>query len=182
MLKTEVQQPNQKKSKKKIIWLTCSLSVIIVLVATFWCNKSFLHLYYFNLKNNHFKVNDKLYAIDPLLSPSFHVILFRKVKPINSNLKGRPFMASCGWIISADSLRKYKTAFIGTYTGYEIQSTENINNEYVPMLFFSITTNKKALIKEDFRSNPPVGYEFEDGPLYTWAINITDKESSIFRK
>jgi hypothetical protein len=42
--------------------------------------------------------------------------------------------------------------------------------------------NEKALIREDFDSNPPAGYEFEDGPLYIWAIEVTDKASLIFRK
>jgi hypothetical protein len=182
MLKPESQQQSNKKNKKRIIWLVSSFSIILILVIAFWCNKSFLHLYYFNLKSNHFKINDKLYVQDHSLDGSFLITLFRKVKPVNGNLNGQPFMARCGWLISTDSLRKYKTSFIGTYTGYEIQSTENIGNEYIPMIFFSITTNKKVLIKEDFKGNPPAGYEFEDGPLYIWAIEVTDKESPIFRK
>lgn len=182
MLKPESQQQNKKKNKKRLIWLVSGFSIILILVIAFWCNKSFLHLYYYNLESNHFKINDKLYAIEPSLVSSSHIILFRKVNPVNGNLNGGPFMARCGWVISTDSLLKYKTAFIGNYTGYEIQSTENIDNEYTPMLFFSITTNKKALIKIDFKSNPPAGYEFEDGPLYLWAIEVTGKESPIFSK
>jgi hypothetical protein len=42
--------------------------------------------------------------------------------------------------------------------------------------------NKRALIKEDFKGDPPAGYEFEDGPLYIWAIDVTDKRSRIFKK
>lgn len=182
MIKPESQQQGKKKNKKRTIWLVSSLSIILILAVTFWYNNSFLHLYYYNLESNHFKINDRLYATEPSLVSSSRITLFRKVKPVNGNLNGRPFMARCGWVISSDSLLKYKTAFIGNYTGYEIQSTENIGNEYIPMLFFSITTNKKALIKIDFKSNPPAGYEFEDGPLYTWAISVTDKESPIFKK
>ncbi|HEX8021186.1 hypothetical protein [Mucilaginibacter sp.] len=182
MLKPESQQQSNKKNKKRIIWLISTFSIILIIVAAFFYNKRFLTLCYLNFKNNHFKINDKLYAQDRLLDSSFRITLYRKVKPVNGNLNGRPSMASCGWVISADSLRKYKTACIGRYTGYEIQNMENKNNKYFPMIFFSITTNKKALIKEDFDSNPPAGYEFEDGPLYVWAIEITDKESHIFRK
>lgn len=182
MIKTQSQQQNNKKNKKRTIWLITSLSIILIIVAVFFYNKRFLTLYYLNFKNNHFKINDKLYARDRLLDSSSHITLYRKVKPITGNLNGRPSMASCGWVISADSLRKYKTACIGAYTGYEIQSMENKNNKYFPMIFFSITTNKKALIKEDFDSDPPVGYQFEDGPLYVWAIEITNKESPIFKK
>ncbi|WP_114940455.1 hypothetical protein [Mucilaginibacter endophyticus] len=180
MIKTESQQQN--KNNKRTIWLITGISIILIIVSVFFVNKRFLTLCYLNFKNNHFKINDKLYAQDRLLDSSSLITLYRKVKPINGNSNGRPSMASSGWVISADSLRKYKTACIGVYTGYEIQSMENRNNKYFPMIFFSITTNKKALIKQDFDSNPPVGYEFEDGPLYVWAIEITDKESHILKK
>jgi hypothetical protein len=170
---------SEQKNKKRTIWLISSISVVIILLVAFWCNKSFLDLYYFNLRHNHFKINDKLYANDFIVNESNNLMLFRKVKPISGNSKGKPFMASSAWSISSDSLCKYKTACIGTYTGYEIQSIEG--NEYYPMLFFSITTNKKALIKKGF-TGAPAGYEFEDGPLYVWGHLMTDKELNTFRK
>jgi hypothetical protein len=181
MLKTEKPEQNPKKNKKRSIWLISSFAIVIVFVAAFWYNKDFLNVYYFNLKRNHFKVNDKLYADKFTIDKTIDLFLFRRVKPVSGNLRGRPYMAMSGWSISSDSLCKYKTARIGTYTGYEIQSITGSDNKYTPMLFFSITTNKKVLIKNSL-TDPPAGYQFDDGPLYVWGFQVTGKEVHAFRK
>lgn len=173
-------------NRKKIILLISILLIILVAGAAYFYNKDFFNIYYYNLKNNHFKPNSKLYAEEYVIngesdSVVLNIPLFRKVKPLKSNPSGRVYMARSAWSISSDSLRKYKTACIGTYTGFEIMGTANRNNEYHPMLYFSVTTNKKALIK-DYLSDPPEGYEFDESPLYVWAFEMTDKELHTFKK
>lgn len=185
MFKIERPEQGNKKTKKKIIWLISILFIVTAGSATFWYNKSYLILYYLTLKYNHFKVNDKLYAKNRLINNTstygpYNISLYRKIKPVNSNSSGRPFMMRCAWSINSDSLCKYKTAYIGNYTGYEIYGMANTENKYHPMTFLSITTNKKALVK-DYVDALPAGYEFDEGPLYVTLFEIGDKELHTFR-
>ena len=185
-MKLKAENPEHKSGKRNI-WLIIIFSFLLIITGLFFYNRDFLDIYYLNFKINHFKTNDKLYAEEYLIngdsdtSKASNIFLFRKVKPLKSNPSGRPSMAMSAWSISGDSLRKYRTANIGTYTGFEIMGIANRDNEYHPMLFFSVTTNKKALIK-NYLTDPPAGYEFDEGPFYVWGHLMTDQELHTFKK
>jgi hypothetical protein len=198
---------NRKKSKSKV-WLIAIGCIVLMIAGLIFYNKQFLYLYYLNAKNNHFRTNDKLYAKSRMVNEtseygSYNLNLYRKVRPLNNddvdamqielwqkalikkNLSSfsKPYMIECAWTINSDSLCKYKTACIGRYTGSQILDIR-IKNKYYPMIFFSITTNKKALVK-DYESDynkAPAGYTFDDGPLYVMAYQVTNKELQTFRK
>lgn len=174
------------KGKAKLAWIISIVLVLTTITALFWYNRNFLGIYYFNLKHNHFKVNDKLYARDFLINGGedhkpFDIELYRKIKPINGNPAYKPCVERCDWKISGDSLLKYRTAYIGTYTGAEILSMRTDDGEYYPVLLYSITTNKKALVKT-YLADAPKGYEFDDGPLYIWYHEVTGKELQRFER
>jgi len=198
--------PDKKSGFRKYKVLMILGTCLAIAIGLLLYNRTYLTLYYIDLKYNPFHVNDKLYANEWYINKkskygSYNLDLYRKIRPLNnddidamnislaekalikSNLStsNKPALTECAWSISSDSLRKYKTACIGNYTGSEILSIK-IDKKYYPMLFFSITTNKKALLKKEYGSQNelPPGYVYDDGPFYVRSFDVTQKEVQQF--
>jgi len=198
--------PDKKSGFRKYRLLMILGICVAIAIGLLLYNRTYLALYYIDLKYNPFHVNDKLYAKKWYVNEkskygSYNLDLYRKIRPLNnddidamnislaekalikSNLStsNKPALTECAWSISSDSLRKYKTACIGNYTGSEILDTK-FEKKYYPMLFFSITTNKQALVKEVNSSlnELPPGYVYDDGPFYVRCFDVTEKELHQF--
>ncbi|GAA3994602.1 hypothetical protein [Mucilaginibacter dorajii] len=186
---TSPDNKSEKKSVKKYKILAGIGLAVVIIIALIFLNRQYLSLYYANIKYNDFKVGDKLYAKNWLVNEtskygSYNLHLYRKIRPLdNSSSSNKPAIIQSRFSISSDSLCKYKTACIGNYTGSEILEAK-LGQEYYPMIFFSITTNKKALIKEEesYSNQLPFGYVYDDGPFYVVMIEVTHHELHQFRK
>ncbi|SDE89454.1 hypothetical protein SAMN05216464_110218 [Mucilaginibacter pineti] len=169
----------KKSGFQKYRWLLIGTVSIIIIAGLVLANKSFLQLYYLNAKNNHYKLQDRIFAKKYVIDEHSYILnLYRKIRPIDKNSSGKPYMIECAWAISVDSLKKYKTTCIGTYTGYKIYDVKAGDN-FHPMIFFSLVINKKALVKQTGTNlyDLPSGYTYEDGPFYVLAIQTSNKDA-----
>lgn len=172
------------KRFKKVSLIVVGCLVPIICVA--WFYRYNLHCYHFLYKMNNFNKGDKLYAWDwtvktRLSTGAYDFKLYQYAVPLNTDKGNKPIMVESEWNISADSLFKYKTGWIGKYTGWLVEDSDY----KIPLPFYSITTNKKALVKVgapgDSRGLPP-GYAWGDGPFYVIAWEVNPNEITDFPK
>lgn len=204
----QLEKRDGQKTVKK--WVISSIIVFLLcLIAILLFNKRYVTLYYLNIMHNHYKVNDKLYAKSWLVNDtstegSINVRLFRKVRPINAddinamrvdlsqkvllkqnvNPSDKPFVTETNWVISSDTLCKYKTAWVGDYIGADIVKFKG-RTDYYDIICFAINPNKRALLKEDNDNagiySLPAGYTWDDGPFYVLTLNVTDHDAKTFK-
>lgn len=159
-----------KKSSKRILIISLTTAVVLSITACiFW---DYIVLEYYNIRDNHAKVNDKLYPANWMRGEGhdYTVTLYR----IARNAVGDKIAVDGGWKINGDSLARHHSNFIGYYKGYKM-----LNNEFgAKMLFYEIGTNKLGLERINYESEIklPKGYQFTNDPFHVISFEVTDKQ------
>lgn len=161
--------PPKKRGFKKNFLII--LSILIILAIPVYIFRDVLFLEYYNLRNNHAHINDKLYPADWMVKTdsNFHLKLYRTAEPIDGG--GKKIVFDGGWEINSDSLAKHNSAFVGYYQGYQILNTEFGTK----MLYYKFGTNKLGLERIYYESEIklPTGYKFTDEPFYVFGFEVS---------
>ncbi|MCJ8208667.1 hypothetical protein MUY27_03040 [Mucilaginibacter sp. RS28] len=176
-LKETAAEPKAKKTKK--LWIISTVALIVIVIVIFLTQGRRIKLYYVNIKKNPFKKGDKVYYTNRLIKKGYTIDIYQTIEPENG---GSQCLVEAKWVLSADSLNKYKTSQIGTYLDYKVINIWMDDKTQIPMLMYAIKVNKKALYKDlnsySTPSNIPVGYKEVSGPFYVVAGFTRDKENN----
>ncbi|MES2428941.1 MAG: hypothetical protein V4560_18315 [Bacteroidota bacterium] len=205
-----IQQKPAKKSKLKT-WVIALICLIVLAGGAFtwyWFNKPLFYAYYYNAFYNPFKPGDKMYVNEWMVDKNsakdysrYNLSLYRMVRPLNGDevdqmnvsmadkilikkdlSSKKSYMIECGWAVSTDTLCKYKSAFVGTYSESKIANVKIGDNNYFNGVFFAVHPIRKALIRENF-TEPPSGYAYDDTlPFYLGVRSVKRQDSKSFRE
>src|SRR6218665_2693594 len=123
--------------KKKITLRIIIAGVLTLAIALFIYNYDFFKAYYKNARYNHFNYGDKVYVGDK----ARNVMLFRLGR---SNKTSHYELVPSHMRISGDSLRKYKSTYIGDYMGHAYLSVKLKQKKFVINPYI-IKPNKKVI-------------------------------------
>lgn len=148
--------------KRKII--TFISIAIIFLVGFAVYNKDLIKAHYYDIKYNHFKTGDRVYAYKKFISPfSSKIDLYRLAK---SATTADNMLIKSGNVLMSDSMRKYKSSYLGTYLKREFRFYDSQKGKQIQLLISIIPNNKILLALPGKGQALPVGYNYIDSNYY----------------
>ncbi|MDR6944688.1 hypothetical protein [Mucilaginibacter pocheonensis] len=195
------------KNKRRIL----IIGIIVLLLSVVAYNyKIILGYSVYHLNVSHYKPGDKLYALGTFVNSnkSDAIVIYKIARPLTATdldqmtisttdkdrLKSKidpslePFMVMSDDGLINDSLYKYKTAYVGTVlnrVSHKLIDHYNRDIYRINFVYYEITANKNALIKEYYSSGLPKipdNYVLVKDKVYISAGNVTNKEVKEFHK
>ena len=192
---------NKKIRRTTKIWLFSIVSLAIIITYLILFQRNWLYVSYYYITADHFNKGDKIYVkTDFIKDRQVNAEeLWRLIRPVtaadtlnieadtgkmvvrtsilNSSLKA--YMIPCKTFIDKESLKKYKTASFGRFTGHYIYNAKATDNSYVLINFFSVAIDKRICSNYSERFELPPNYTFADSSFYIPSWNVTNKQFKI---
>lgn len=165
------------KKNKSIKWLGFGIMVVLLSIGLY--QRSLITAYVDNIKRNPYKPGDRINVSGSPMENASTIPVFRLAKNESGYLEFRADIE-----ISNDSLRKFKTTYIGKYIDYKLAPFSAYDKSKGKRIDGVVTLYKflpdpKVIIKHD-RDPLTEGFAYVDSGYYVYDVSVLGYHKNSF--